>query len=238
MYRERKRRDEKQRARVKVTIIQMESQSQQTRDKRRHWRKCVWIQKKLLQAHLLDRLPLPHLRPHLVETRETWTFLSHHATRRGKQALGSCWNWRNNKYTPRQQTQPREKMHSTVRPLVERILVLGKRSSVSWFPCQRSWRLKGRENSQQQRGRPWPRNHWHLRLSCRRQLTHLNSWPHQSRVERRLPRSSSITGFAAESDQIRKILTFSNLWFLKLCTSHILVFGCLCGQDVVRSKKK
>jgi len=35
MYREKKR-DVKQRARVKVTIIQMESQSQQTRDKRRH----------------------------------------------------------------------------------------------------------------------------------------------------------------------------------------------------------
>ena len=35
VYREEKR-DEKQRARIKVTIIQMESQSQQTRDKRRH----------------------------------------------------------------------------------------------------------------------------------------------------------------------------------------------------------
>ena len=47
MCRERKKRYEKQRARAKVTIIQMESQSPQTRDKRRHWKKCVsLIQKK------------------------------------------------------------------------------------------------------------------------------------------------------------------------------------------------
>ena len=64
-----KKRDDKQRARVKVTIIQMESEAQrkQTRDKRRHWRQCVWFKKKSLQAHLLDRLPIPHLRPHLME---------------------------------------------------------------------------------------------------------------------------------------------------------------------------
>ena len=55
------------------------------------------------------------------------------------------------------------------------------------------------------------------------------------RVERRLSRSSSITGFTTESDQIRKIQTFSNLQSSKLCTSHILVFGCLHGQDVVGS---
>ena len=30
------------------------------------------------------------------------------------------------KYTPRQDTQPREKIHNTTTPLVERILVLGK----------------------------------------------------------------------------------------------------------------
>jgi hypothetical protein len=58
------------------------------------------------------------------------------------------------------------------------------------------------------------------------------------RVERRLSQSSSITGFAAESDRIRKIQTFSNLRSSKLCTSHILVFGCLRGQDVVGSLKK
>jgi len=71
-------------------------------------------------------------------------------------------------------------MHSTATPLVERILVLGKGSSISWSPCQLSLRLKGRENSQQQRRRPWPRNQWHLRLIRWRQMTHLNSWPHQS----------------------------------------------------------
>ena len=43
------------------------------------------------------------------------------------------------------------------------------------------------------------------------------------------------TGFAAESGQIRKNRTFSNLRGLNLCTSHILVFGCLRGQDVVGS---
>jgi len=43
------------------------------------------------------------------------------------------------------------------------------------------------------------------------------------------------TGFAAESGQIRKNRTFSNLQGLNLCTSHILVFGCLHGQDVVGS---
>ena len=41
--------------------------------------------------------------------------------------------------------------------------------------------------------------------------------------------------FAAESGQIRKNHTFSNLQGLNLCTSHILVFGCLYGQDVVGS---
>jgi len=41
------------------------------------------------------------------------------------------------------------------------------------------------------------------------------------------------TGFAAESGQIRKNRTFSNLRSLSLYTSHILVFGCLRGQDVV-----
>jgi len=46
------------------------------------------------------------------------------------------------------------------------------------------------------------------------------------------------TGFAAESGQIRKNQTFSNLRGLNLCTSHILVFGCFHGQDVVGSLKK
>jgi len=46
------------------------------------------------------------------------------------------------------------------------------------------------------------------------------------------------TGFAAESGQIRKNQTFPNLRGLNLCTSHILVFGCLRGQDVVGSLKK
>jgi len=41
------------------------------------------------------------------------------------------------------------------------------------------------------------------------------------------------TGFAVESGQIRKNQTFSNLRSLSLCTSRILVFGCLRGQDVV-----
>jgi len=99
------------------------------------------IRKKPRQAHLLDCLLLLHLRSNLVEidlllhvvTRETWTFLSHHVTHREKQALGSCWSCRNSKYTPHYDTQPREKMHSTVTPLVERILVLGKgdRASLS-----------------------------------------------------------------------------------------------------------
>jgi len=44
-----------------------------------------------------------------------------------------------------------------------------------------------------------------------------------------------ITSFAAESGQIRKNRTFSNLRGLNLCTSHILVFGCLHGQDVMGS---
>jgi len=46
---------------------------------------------------------------------------------------------------------------------------LSKRSScpwerglIPWSPCQRSLCLKVRENSQQQRLRAWPRNHWHL----------------------------------------------------------------------------
>ena len=43
------------------------------------------------------------------------------------------------------------------------------------------------------------------------------------------------TSFAAESGQIRKNRTFSNLRGLNLCTSHILVFGCLHGQDVIGS---
>jgi len=69
-----------------------------------------------------------------VFIRETWTFLSHHVTRRGKQALVSCWRCRNSKYTPRHDTQPREKMHSTATPLVEKILVLGKGDGAS-LPC-------------------------------------------------------------------------------------------------------
>jgi len=47
--------------------------------------------------------------------------------------------------------------------------------------------------------------------------------------------SNARTGFAAESGQIRKNRTFSNFHGLNLCTSHILVFGCLHGQDVVGS---
>jgi len=43
------------------------------------------------------------------------------------------------------------------------------------------------------------------------------------------------TGFAAESGQIRKNRKFSNIRGLNLCTSHILGFGCLHGQDVVGS---
>jgi len=43
------------------------------------------------------------------------------------------------------------------------------------------------------------------------------------------------TVFAAESGEIRKNRTFSNLRGLNLCTSHILVFDCLHGQDVVGS---
>ena len=43
------------------------------------------------------------------------------------------------------------------------------------------------------------------------------------------------TGFAAESGQIRKNRSFSNLQGLNLCTSHIWVFGCLHGQNVVGS---
>ena len=49
---------------------------------------------------------------------------------------------------------------------------------------------------------------------------------------------SSTTGFAAESGQIRKNQTFSNLRGLNLCTSNILVIGCLNGQDVVGSYQK
>jgi len=41
------------------------------------------------------------------------------------------------------------------------------------------------------------------------------------------------TGFAFESGQISDHLTFLNLRSLNLCTSHILGFGCLHGQDVV-----
>jgi len=55
----------------------------------------------------------------------------HHVTRRGKEALGTCWSCRNSKYTPRQDTQPRGKMHNTATPLVERILVLGKGDGAS-----------------------------------------------------------------------------------------------------------
>ena len=44
-----------------------------------------------------------------------------------------------------------------------------------------------------------------------------------------------LSSFTAESDQIRKIQIFSNLRSSKLCTSHILVFGCLRGQDVIGS---
>jgi len=51
-------------------------------------------------------------------------------------------------------------------------------------------------------------------------------------------RRSFRTVFAAESGEIRKNRTFSNLRGLNLCTSHILVFDCLHGQDVVRSLKK
>jgi len=35
--------------------------------------------------------------------------------------------------------------------------------------------------------------------------------------------------------KIRKNRKFSNLSGLNLCTSHILIFGCLHGQDVVGS---
>jgi len=51
-----------------------------------------------------------------------------------------------------------------------------------------------------------------------------------------IPNSSlSKTGFAAESGQIRKKGTFSSLRDLNLCTSHILIFGCLHDQHVVGS---
>ena len=43
------------------------------------------------------------------------------------------------------------------------------------------------------------------------------------------------TGFAAESGQIRENWTFWNIQGLNLCTSHILDFGCVHGQDVVGS---
>jgi len=46
------------------------------------------------------------------------------------------------------------------------------------------------------------------------------------------------TGFTADLGQIRKNRTFSNRRGLNLCTSHILIFGCLRGQDVVGSLKK
>ena len=41
------------------------------------------------------------------------------------------------------------------------------------------------------------------------------------------------TSFARNSGQIRQKRTFLNLQGLNLCTSHILVFGCLRDQDVV-----
>jgi len=56
-----------------------------------------------------------------------------------------------------------------------------------------------------------------------------------------LTRSTAITsktGFAAESEQNGKKVTFSSLRGLTLCTSHILDFGRLHVQDVVGSSKK
>jgi len=64
----------------------------------------------------------------------TWDLnVSHHVIRHGKQTPGSCESRKNSKYTPpsRQHTKPREKMHSTVTPLVEWILVLGKGNGAS-----------------------------------------------------------------------------------------------------------
>jgi len=46
------------------------------------------------------------------------------------------------------------------------------------------------------------------------------------------------TGFARNSDQIRPKRTFLDLQALNLCTSHILVFGCLRDPDVVGLYKK
>ena len=43
------------------------------------------------------------------------------------------------------------------------------------------------------------------------------------------------TGFARESGRKQ---TFSSIPGLKPCTSHVVVFGCLGGQDVVRSFEK
>ena len=45
-------------------------------------------------------------------------------------------------------------------------------------------------------------------------------------------------GLFWDSGQIREKRTFSNLQCMNLCTSHILDFGCLRGQDVVGSFKK
>jgi len=61
----------------------------------------------------------------------------------------------------------------------------------------------------------------------------------ESGSERVVGSKNPITGFAAESGQIRKNRTFADLQGLNLCTSHILVFGCLHGQDVVgKSSRK
>ena len=121
--------------------MESEGQSQQTRDTREEIEGNVfhWFQKKSLQAHLLDRLPIPHLRPTSWDRltppcchtrRERFLVITLPAVENKRSWAWSC---RHSKYKLRQHNQPREtwNMHSTATPLVERILVLGKENGAS-----------------------------------------------------------------------------------------------------------
>ena len=88
---------------------------------------------------------------------------------------------------------------------------------------------------------PWDLSYLLLYIGTHAKCARARKRGEREREKRRRRWCRPKTSFAAESGQIMKNQTFSNLLGLNLCTSHIRGFGCLrsrCGRIVKKSSRK
>ena len=97
----------------------------------------------------------------LCFTLETWAFLSHHVTFRGKQALRSCWSCRNSKYTPRHTADDTSRVFERVVPRPEALYVCRWATARNFPPRPVGCRYRSRFTRFMVRGKNLNKNVYH-----------------------------------------------------------------------------